>query len=125
MSMWKCSVLMAMAFAGFSGAFVFAADAKPDDKKPVDDKKPADGKKDPKDMKADEANEAGLCPICKGEFKPVYHFEYKDKEYHFRTRKCCEEFKADPTKFGAVGSKWKSSLPPVEEKKDEPKKKPK
>lgn len=120
MSTWKCAVLMALVCAGFSGATALAADAKPDDKKPATD--PA--KKDPKDMKADEANEAGLCPICKGEFKPVYHYEYKGKEYHFRTRKCCQDFIADPTKFGAVGSTWKSSTPPVEEKKDD-KKKPK
>ncbi len=131
MSILKCALLTLLGFAIFSTAPSTAAD-KPDDKKP-DDKKPAETKpaepkkKDPKDMKADEANEAGFCPVCKGEFKPVYHFEYKDKEYHFRTRKCCDEFKADPTKFGAVGKDWKSSLPPPEEKKDDKKdpKKPK
>jgi YHS domain-containing protein len=64
-------------------------------------------KKDPKDMNADEANEAGLCPVCKGEFKPVYHVEYKDKEYKFRTRECSKKFAANPTSFGAMGKDWK------------------
>ena len=68
-------------------------------------------KTDPKDakaaMKADEAEAAGLCPVCKNESKPVYHFEYKGKTYHFKTRQCCADFKADPTKYGAVGETWK------------------
>ncbi|MEI6234935.1 MAG: hypothetical protein WCT04_17910 [Planctomycetota bacterium] len=112
MTFLKCSALAVLVCVGFS-ASSYAADAKPDDKKP-----------DTSKMKADEANEAGLCPICKGEFKPVYHYEFKGKEYHFKTRKCCEEFKADPTKFGAEGSTWKSSKPaPVEEPKPPVKKK--
>ena len=123
MSTLKCLVMALIGFAAISTASTFAADAKPDDKKPADTKPADPKKKDPKDMKADEANDNGLCPVCKGEFKPVYHFDYKDKEYHFKTRKCCEEFKADPTKFGAIGKDWKS--PTAEPEKKEEKKKPK
>lgn len=75
--------------------------------------------KDKKDMKADEAEAAGLCPVCKNESKPVYHYEYKGKEYHFKTRDCQKSFAADPTKYGAVGKDWK----PADAKSDE--KKPK
>lgn len=114
-------MLAAFVFVGFSVAS-FAADAKPAEK-PAEPKPADPAKKDPATMKADEANEAGLCPICKGEFKPVYHYEYKGKEYHFRTRKCCQEFIADPTKFGAVGETWKSSLPPAADPTPPPKKK--
>lgn len=70
-------------------------------------------KKDPKELKADEAEAAGLCPVCKGEFKPVYHYEFKGKDYHFKTRACQKEFAADPTKFGALGKDWK----PADDKK--------
>jgi YHS domain-containing protein len=107
--------------AGFSVSSLTAADAKPADPKPDDTKKDEPKKKDPKDMKADEANDNGLCPVCKGEFKPVYHYEYKGKEYHFRTRQCSKDFAADPTKFGAVGAEWKSP-PSIPDPKPDPKK---
>jgi YHS domain-containing protein len=60
--------------------------------------------KDPKDMNADEAEEAGLCPVTKKQSKPVYHFEYKGKEYHFATRDAQKEFAGNPEKFGAKGA---------------------
>src|SRR5436190_5535547 len=82
-------------------------------------------KKDPKDMNADEANDAGLCPVCKGEFKPVYHVEYKGKEYKFRTRDCSKKFAANPAQYGAVGAEWKPPVDPnkpADDKKDTTKK---
>ena len=94
-----------------------AADTKkPDDKKPAaaDDKKPAaDGekKKDPKDMNADEANAAGLCPVCKKDYKPVYHFDYKNKTYIFASRNCQKEFAGAPENFGAKGEVKGDALP--------------
>ncbi len=98
---------------------------KKDEPKKEEPKKDDAKKKDPKDMKADEANDNGLCPVCKGEFKPVYHFEYKGKEYHFKTRECSKAFAADPTKFGAIGSEWKSPPDPAQPTKPDDKKKPK
>jgi YHS domain-containing protein len=80
-------------------AGVSAADAKKDDKKPAAEEK----KKDPKDMNADEANAAGLCPICKKDIKPVYHSDFKDKTYTFASRNCQKEFAANPEKYGAKG----------------------
>src|SRR5436189_2113727 len=71
--------------------------------------------KDKKDMKADEAEAAGFCPVCKNESKPVYHYEYKGKEYHFKTRECQKTFAADPAKYGAIGKDWK----PADAKPDE------
>lgn len=82
---------------------VTAADKPPAKEEPKkEDVKPAG--KDPKDMSADEAEEAGLCPVTKKQSKPVYHFEYKDKEYHFATREAQKEFAANPEKFGAKGA---------------------
>jgi len=60
--------------------------------------------KDPKDMTADELEDAGFCPVTKKQSKPVYHFEYKGKEYHFATRDAQKEFAANPEKFGAKGA---------------------
>ncbi len=124
MSTMKWLVLAWVLAAGFSVSSVSAADAKPADPKPDDTKKDPP-KKDPKDMKADEANDNGLCPVCKGEFKPVYHFEYKGKEYHFKTRQCSKDFAADPAKYGAVGAEWKSpppQAPSIPDPKPDPKK---
>ena len=74
--------------------------------------------KDPKDMKADEAEAAGICPVCKGESKPVYHYEFKGKDYHFKTRACQKEFAADPAKFSAIGKDWKpDEAKPADKKK--------
>ncbi|HLX63101.1 MAG TPA: hypothetical protein VKX17_17660 [Planctomycetota bacterium] len=127
MSKIKWLALAVMFTLGLMAASAHAADTgkKPDDPVPKTD---PPKKKDPKDMNADEANDAGLCPVCKGEFKPVYHFEYKDKEYHFRTRDCQKQFAANPTKFGAIGSAWKSppdSTKPDDTKKDDKKPAPK
>jgi YHS domain-containing protein len=107
MSTLKYVVLAVILAVGFPAGSALAAD---------------DGKKkDPKDMKADEANEAGFCPVCKGEFKPVYHYDYMGKEYHFKTRACQKEFAADPTKFGAVGKDWKPDPKPADTKPDDKK----
>jgi YHS domain-containing protein len=86
------NLLVAGAFATVMMAPVRAADAPP---APT---------KDPKDMTADEAEDSGHCPVCKKESKPVYHFEYKDKEYHFATRECRKAFADNPEKFGAKGA---------------------
>ena|SRR5436305_1592693 len=107
---WIRVLLSAALVAGLSLAFTArAADKEPpkkDDKKPADgkdDKKPAaeEKKKDPKDMTTDEREAAQLCivdPTHKGA-KPVYHFDYKDKEYHFCSRECQKAFAADPAKY--------------------------
>ncbi|MBE7463926.1 MAG: hypothetical protein HS116_10635 [Planctomycetes bacterium] len=58
-------------------------------------------KKEPKDMNADEAQAAGLCPVCKQESKPVYRVELGDKIYNFHSRDCKKTFAASPEKFGA------------------------
>jgi YHS domain-containing protein len=55
--------------------------------------------KDPKDMSGDELEAAGLCPVSRKLSKPVYHYDYKDKTYHFCSRDCQKSFAADPTKF--------------------------
>ncbi len=100
----KAWMALALLLSGLMAAPAFAGD---------------DGKKkDPKDMKADEAEANGICPVCKGESKPVYHFEWKGTTYHFRTRQCCVDFKADPIKFGAIGETWK---PDPKDAKDEKK----
>jgi YHS domain-containing protein len=75
-----------------------------DDKKgdSKDDKKPAaeEKKKDPKDMTAAELDAAGLCVACHLKpSKPVYHADYKDKEYHFCTRDCQKAFAASPANY--------------------------
>jgi YHS domain-containing protein len=98
--------LAALLLCGVITAPAFSAE----EAKPVDPVKAA--------MKADEAEAAGICPICKGESKPVYHFEYKGTTYHFRTRACCVEFKADPTKYGAVGETWKPDAKKDDKKTD-------
>ncbi|MCZ7644788.1 MAG: hypothetical protein M5U26_05820 [Planctomycetota bacterium] len=88
-------------------------------------------KKDPKDMNADEAQAAGLCPVCKQESKPVYRVEVGDKAYNFHSRDCKKTFAADPAKYGAKLSdaekrkhdekekEKKTAAPPAEEKKTE------
>lgn len=75
------------------------------DKAPAKDAKKEEPKagKDPKDMNADEAEDAGLCPICKKQAKPVYHFDFKDRDYHFASRDCQKKFAANPASFGAKG----------------------
>ena len=112
MSTMRWFLVTVVLAAGFGAS---AAEGKPDEPK----------KKDPKDMNADEANEAGLCPVCKGEFKPVYHVDYKDKEYKFRTRECSKKFAANPASFGAMGKDWKPPVDPskpADTKTDPPKK---
>lgn len=63
-------------------------------------------KKDPKAMNADEAEAAGLCPVCKNEHKLIYRVTVGEKAYHFATRECKKAFEADPNKFiaGAAGA---------------------
>src|ERR1043165_2329280 len=114
MSTLRWFLVAAILLAGFSLSSS-AADKKPDEPKKEEPKNPDEPKKkDPKDMNADEANDAGLCPVCKGEFKPVYHVEFKDKEYKFRTRECSKKFAANPAQYGAIGKDWK---PPVDSNK--------
>jgi YHS domain-containing protein len=98
---WMQMLAVAVVFGFGTQTGVSAADAKkPDEKKPA----PAEEKKkDPKDMNADEANAAGLCPVCKKEIKPVYHYDYKNKTYIFASRNCQKEFAGAPEKFGAKG----------------------
>ena len=86
-------------------------------------------KKDPKDMNADEAEAAGLCPVCKLESKLIYHFDIGEKKYHFATRKCYKAFSEEPAKYGAKPVKSeggkkeaKKTAPPAKE--DDPKNDP-
>ena len=99
MAKWMQMLAVAVVFGFGIQAGATAADAKKDDKKPAAEEK----KKDPKDMNADEANAAGLCPVCKKDIKPVYHFDYKDKTYTFASRACQKEFAANTAKYGAKG----------------------
>lgn len=66
-------------------------------------------KKDPKDMNADEAEAAGLCPVCKNEHKLVYRMTIGEKAYHFATRDCKKAFAADPAKYGAAAAEKKEN----------------
>lgn len=77
-------------------------DAKKEEPKPATPATPA--AKDPKDMNCEELEDAGFCPVTRKQSKPVYHFEYKGKEYHFATRDAQKEFAANPEKFGAKGA---------------------
>lgn len=81
-------------------------------------------KKDPKEMNADEAEAAGLCPVCKNEHKLVYRVTVGEKAYHFATRECKKAFAADPAKYtaGAAGAKKEGEpkkMPPEKEAKTE------
>jgi YHS domain-containing protein len=99
------TIALALIFSA-SAEFATAADKAPaKDAKKEDPKKeePAKGK-DPKDMNADEAEDAGLCPVTKKQSKPVYHYEYKGRDYHFNTREAQKQFAAGPEKFGAKGA---------------------
>lgn len=98
MAKWMRILAVAVVFGFGAQGISMAADAKKDEKKPAEEKK-----KDPKDMNADEANEAGLCPVCKKDFKPVYHFDFKNKTYTFASRACQKEFAGNPEKYGAKG----------------------
>ncbi|MCK6473528.1 MAG: hypothetical protein L6R28_17525 [Planctomycetes bacterium] len=81
-------------------------------------------KKDPKAMNADEAEAAGLCPVCKNEHKLIYRVTVGEKAYHFATRDCKKAFEADSNKFiaGAAGAKKEGEpkkMPPEKEAKTE------
>lgn len=97
------TVALALMFSAITA--VSAADKAPaKDAKKEEPKKEESAKgKDPKDMNADEAEDAQLCPICKKQSKPVYHFDFKDRDYHFATRDCQKKFAANPASFGAKG----------------------
>lgn len=92
--------------------------------KAKDGEQPA--KKDPKDMNADEAEAAGLCPVCKKEHKLIYRVTVGEKDYHFATRDCKKAFEAGPNKYiaGAAGAGSKKDgeakkMPPEKEAKAE------
>lgn len=83
-------------------------------------------KKDPKEMNADEAEAAGLCPVCKKEHKLIYRVTIGEKDYHFATRDCKKAFEAGPNKYiaGAAGAGSKKDgeakkMPPEKEAKAE------
>ena len=111
------ALLLAALFLGLGGSarFARAGDAKKDPPKKEEPKKDDDKpKKDPKDMNADEAEAAGLCPIKKGPSKPVYHCDYNGTTYHFCSRECQKTFAADPAKYAGPPKK-------KDEKKDDKK----
>jgi len=102
MQKWIQSLFVAGLVFGVAGlpntACAADKEMKKDEKK---EEKKDEKKKDPKDMTTDELEAAGLCPISRKASKPVYHADYKDKEYHFCSRDCQKAFKADPAKYFA------------------------
>lgn len=111
MNTWLRMLLIPAFAVAFSVPALSAADAPPKKEAKKEDKKEEPKKeeakpagKDPKDMTADELEDNGFCPVTRKQSKPVYHFEFKGKEYHFATRDAQKEFAANPEKFGAKGA---------------------
>lgn len=56
--------------------------------------------KDPKDLTAEEAEAAGLCPVQKVPSKLVYHTTIGGQKVHFCSPECKKQFLAQPAKYG-------------------------
>ena len=103
-----------MGSAGLLIGLSAAAPAQAEEPKKEEAKQAEAPKKDPKDMNADEAEAAELCPVCKKPYKLVYHETVNAKTYHFDTRDCRKLFADDPSKYGVKAEKKekKEAAPP-------------